>query len=246
MRKRGIWQYSRLAALSLVITLAGAGTALAQTSSSSNYMITETQLGQGGSNVESCSGQYCAKASIGNGTSGPSSSPGAVQFSPPEDDNPRLEVIVEPGQSNLGIISDTATATKTTMIKINNYLVGGYTVQIFGDPPSANGHTIAPMTTKGVSDPGTEQFGINLAANSAPNIGADPLQVPTNTTIFGIATDDYDDANQFKYVSGEVVAQSDAESGRTDFTLTFIFNISPVTPAAQYNGEYTAVIMPAF
>lgn len=247
MRNRGIWRYSRLAALSLVLVVAGASTAWAQSSSSSStYMITETQLGGGGSNVESCSGQYCAKATIGSGTSSPASSPGTIQFTPPEDDNPRLEVIVEPGQSNLGILSAEQTATKTTIVKINNYLVGGYTLQIVGDPPKFAGHTIAAMPTKGSSSAGTEQFGINLAANTSPNVGAAPQQVPSDGAEFGQVEDDYDDPNFFKYISGAVVARSNAESGRTDYTISFIFNISNATPAGQYDGEYTAVVIPAF
>lgn len=246
MRNRGIWRYARLAALSLMLVVAGGSAAWAQSSSSSNYMITETQLGGGGSNLESCSGQYCAKTTIGNGTSNPASSPGSIQFSPPESDEPRLEVIVEPGQSNLGILSAEQTATKTTIVKINNYLVGGYTLQIFGDPPKFAGHTIAAMSTKAGSVAGSEQFGINLAANTTPNVGAAPQQVPSDTEEFGQVEDDYDDANFFKYISGAVVARSNAESGRTDFTISFIFNISNATPAGNYNGEYQAVVIPAF
>jgi hypothetical protein len=246
MRSREIWRYSRLATLSLVLVIAGASTALAQSSSSSSYKITEAQLGGGGSNAESCSGQYCAKTTIGSGSSGPSSTPGTVQFTPPEDNQPRLELIVEPGQSNLGIVGAEATANKTSVIKINNYLVGGYTLQIFGDPPKFSGHTINAMSTKGASVIGREQFGINLATNTTPNVGSAPQQVPSDTITFGQAEDDYNDPNFFKYVSGEVIARSNAESGRTDYTITFIFNISASTPAGNYNGEYTAVVIPAF
>lgn len=235
-----------MAALSLVLVVASAGTAWAQTSSSTTYMITETQLGGGGSNVESCSGQYCAKATIGSGVDNPASSPGTIQFTPPQDNEPRLEVIIEPGQSNLGVLSAEQTATKTTIVKINNYLVGGYTLQIFGDLPKFGNHTIAAMSTKASSSAGTEQFGINLAANTVPNVGAAPQQVPSDSAEFGQVEDDYDDANFFKYVSGEVIARSNAESGRTDFTISFIFNISNTTPPGQYDGEYTAVVVPAY
>lgn len=209
-------------------------------------MITEGQLGSGGGNLESCSGQYCAKTSIGNGSNSGGSSPGMIQFTAPEDSEPRLELIVEPGQSNLGIVGPEATASKTAVVKVNNYLVGGYTLQVFGDPPKFSGHTLNTLTTKTASRAGTEQFGINLAANNTPNVGADPLHVPSNVATFGSAEDDYNDANFFKYVSGEVIARSDAPSGRTDYTISFIFNISASTPAGNYNGEYTAVVVPAY
>jgi len=86
---------------------------------------------------------------------------------------------------------------------------------------------------------GTEQFGINLRQNTvgcgAPaNFGADPVQVPDNTFSFGTTAANYNTCGQFKYTKGDTVALSSKSSGETDYTISFIYNISDVTP----NGEY--------
>src|SRR5690606_432498 len=105
------------------------------TSTSTNYQATEMQFGNG-SSVESCSEQYCARASIGSLSANSSqSASGSATFEPISSDEPLLEVIVEMGESNLGVLSTEQTATQTTVVKVRNYLSGGYTLQVVGNPP---------------------------------------------------------------------------------------------------------------
>ena len=56
----------------------------------------------------------------------------------------------------------------------------------------------------------------------------------------------YNIPNWFKYRSGETVARSLTDSGRTDYTVTMIVNISSSTPAGEYAGDFAAVVIPAF
>jgi hypothetical protein len=70
--------------------------------------------------------------------------------------------------------------------------------------------------------------------------------VPSTQTSFGQAADDYAVPNLFKYVSGDVVAYSDSESGRTDYTISMIVNVAGSTPAGQFTGEYSAVVIPVY
>jgi hypothetical protein len=247
MQKQRPWRYSKLILLAVFITIGGTGTAFATTSTSNNYQVSETQFG-GGSSLESCSGQYCAKTSIGNigGNTGGSSSGGNATFGDLPDGEPRLEMIVDPGVSKLGVLTTEQTATKTTSVQIRNYLGDGYTLQIVGDPPKFAGHTLSTPSSPTSSTPGVEQFAINVTSNSTPNVGAAPLQVPSGITTFGVVDGDYDNSNQFMYSSEDVIARSDAKSGRTDYTISFIINISNATPAGHYEGEYSAVLVPAF
>lgn len=209
--------------------------------------MTESQFGVG-SNRESCSGQYCARTSIGDVTSGGSSkSPNVTTaFGPVTPDEPLLEVIVDPGVSNLGDLTTEETASKTMTVRIRNYLSEGYTLQITGDPPSYKGHKLKTNTTPTAAAPGTEQFGINAAANTTPSVGASPLQVPSNEFSFGEVNAAYSTPNLFKYSSGDIVARSETESGRTDYTISMIVNIANSTPAGHYNGEFSAVVVPIF
>ena len=248
MRNWRVWLYTRTSLLAVLLAVCVTVPAFAQTATSDNYQVTETEFNSGGT-LDSCSGQYCARASIGNmnaGSSGSAAGESSAVFDPAPGTDPRLEVIVDPGESNLGILKPETTATKTTVVRINNYLAGGYTLQLIGDPPKFGNHSLNTPSSPTSSQLGEEQFAINIVANTVPSVGASPLQVPSNTITFGEAADNYDTPNQFMYSSEDVIARSDATSGRTDFTITMIINVSAATPAGHYTGEYQAVVVPAF
>lgn len=230
-----------------VLVISGnTNTVFAVTSSSNNYQVTETELG-GTSSSQNCSASYCAKASIGNMASGKSTnSGGSASFGPITDSEPLLEVIVNPGNSDLGDLTTERTATKTTTVQVRNYLSGGYMVQVIGNPPKYKDHTLSTPSTPTTSRPGTEQFAINAAANTAPQIGAGVVQFPDNLTSFGIVNDNYATANMFMYHSGDVVAHSTTESGQSNYTISMIVNVSSQTPAGHFSGDFSAVVIPVY
>lgn len=246
MRDWKLWRYSRPLLVAGLLVIGTAGPVLANTSRSDNFQVSETQFG-GGSSLNSCSGSYCTRASIGSMSGNTSENTSIIEFSPLQGTDPRLEVIVQEGESNLGELSTSRTATKTMIVKISNYLTdGGYIVQMIGDPPKFRDHSLATPTTPTASTPGTEQFAINLALNTTPAVGAAPVQVPDEGTVFGAVEDDYATPNLFKYVSEDVVASSVEESGRTDYTVSMIVNVSNTTPAGHYSGDYAIVVIPAY
>ncbi len=232
-----------------MLVLVGGSTAtfaVSSTSNSENYEMTEMQFGAG-SSLESCSESYCARASIGDIAGGISKAgESSAAFGPITPEEPLLEVIVDPGDSNLGVLTTEKTATKTTTVRIRSYLSEGYTLQLTGTPPKYKDHTLATPTTPTESRPGTEQFGINVAANTSPQVGTNPVQVPSDQISFGQAMPDYMTPNFFKYVSGDVIARSQTESGRTDYTISMIVNVSNKTPAGNFNGEFSAVVIPVY
>lgn len=225
--------------------LAGSAWAQSNGASSNNYEITEPQFGAG-SELDLCSGSYCARASIGK--IGPDEVlPSSASFGQiPEDSDPLLEVIVDPGVSNLGVLSTTETASKTMVVRVRSYMSDGYTLQINGQSPKYDGYTLKTMVTPGASMPGTEQFGINLAANTAPAVGDSPIQLPSDIFSFGQALPDYAVPDLFKYIDGETVATSEVATGRTDYTVSMIVNISNATPAGHFSGDYSAIVVPLF
>lgn len=246
MQKRRLWRISVPVLLAVLVTIASGSVAMAESSSSSHYKVTQTQF-TSGTSVQSCSGSYCAKVSVGDAAVGDAaSSANTAKFGSITNSDPLLEVIVSAGSSNLGTLTAETTATKTTTVKIRNYLSGGYVLQIVGDPPKFDGHSLATSSTPVQSIPGTEQFGINVAANTNPIVGANPVQVPDDKTSFGIATDDYKSPNLFMFRSGDNVAQSTKASGETDFTISMIVNISNGTPAGHYSGDFSAVVIPVY
>jgi len=247
MCKTRVKQYVQVLFLAALLVTGSAATVFAETpSESENYQLTESQF-NGGSAYESCSEQYCARVSIGDTTDGgaaPSSSAGFATISP--DSEPLLEVIVDAGASTLGVLDTETTGTKTMTVRIRNYLSGGYTLQIMGDAPVYDGHRLKTFSQPTISIPGTEQFGINVAKNTAPAIGEEPVQVPSSDISFGKATEKYSIPDSFKYTSGDVVARSNTESGRTDYTVSMIVNISNATPAGNYMGDFSAVVVPVY
>jgi hypothetical protein len=98
------------------------------------------------------------------------------------------------------------------------------------------------MSSNGSSAPGTEQYGINVVANTAPaSFGADPAQDPDPTFSFGEAAANYDTANSYRYNSGETIARAIKNSGKTDYTISHIANISSTTPGGSYSGAHTLI-----
>ena len=245
MRKRRLGAYA-FAAL-LVALFVGIGTtshqALAQTSKSPNYQITESEIGNT-SGVESCSGNYCTQVTIGD--SGQASSASSPEFGEVAYSEPTLEMIVNGGESNMGDLSAERTGTKTISVQIRNYETGGYRLQFIGDPPKYGDHTLAALTNPASSDPGTEQFGINVVANTTPTVGDDPILQPGGGSALGLLTTGYGTPNQFKYVSGQTIAETPTNTGGADLTISMIVNISNSTPAGRYAGDYSAVVMPYF
>jgi hypothetical protein len=132
------------------------------------------------------------------------------------------------------------------VVKIRSYLSNGYTLQINGSPPKYGNRALATPSTPRAVQAGKEMFGINVVANTAPNVGADPVQVPSADVSFGQAKQGYNTPNQFKYSSGDVIAYSPKASGETDFTVSMVVAISATTPAGNYAGDFSAIVIPVY
>lgn len=215
-------------------------------STSQNYQIVEQEFGAG-SSLESCSGSYCARTTIGDLAGGSSTSQkSTAKFGSVMPDDPLLEVIIDPGVSYLGELTTEKTAYKTMTVRIRSHLSNGYFLQITGDPPKYGNHTLAALSSPTASTPGKEQFGINAVANSIPEVGKNIAFVPSSDFSLGELELNYATPNLFMYKSGDTVARSEAESGRTDYTISMIINIANTTPAGHYNGDFSAVVVPMF
>ena len=230
------------------------GVALAQYSSP-NYQSNEVFFGSGGDTGQS-SPNYQAQASVGSLGVGQYSSGNYQAYSgfltPNE---PFLEMAIDSGPVNLGTLSLSATATGSATFHVRAYIDSGYTVQTVSQPPSmtsgAGSHTLAGM---GLGAPvvGTEQFGINLVHNTIPTtFGADPAPQPDSTYAFGQAASGYSTSNQYQYNAGDTIVCTGSGGtcgnasgwGQTDYTISYIANISLVTPAGSYsvNQDLVAV-----
>lgn len=253
MRKQTFRQYGLVVVLALALSFGFGGSVNAETaqSSSNDYGVSEVHIGGNGAALNDCNdaNTVCASMSLGDTVDGQASSADyRAQFGSDPTDKPLLEVIVTGGISDLGKLSPSTTATATDDIKIRSYLSSGYSLLISGAPPSQGVHNLKTMNSgcPCTSQPGAEQFGINLAANSSPNIGSDPVQVPSSAFSHGYAASNYNQHELFYYANGDTIAKSDTQTGETDYTLSMILNISTVTPGGQYTGTYAAVVVPNY
>ncbi len=228
---------------SLLVVYGLGASALAQVETSSSYQIDESSVDPG-SSIQSQSPHYQEAGSVGDLGVGASSSASYTQvagFNTTSD--PRLAVILNSSSVAFGSLSSASTATGTATFSVLNYTSHGYSVYTEGATPSNGLHNLNGLTSGGGSTVGTEQYGINLKQNTTPPIGAEAVQVPSGSFSFGKASTGYDVADTFRYNNGEEIAESDQASGETDYTVSYIVNISTNTPGGTYTGNQSLVVV---
>jgi len=232
------------------LVLAGAPVAGAQQASSPNYSVNEVYFGTGGE-LNACSTNYCSKQAAGETTVGNAASSNyQTQAGFNTSDTPLLEVNVNGGTYDMGVLDSTMAHTALVTFTVRNYLSNGYAIHLAGSAPTmtsgAATHTLPGLSSPTASNPGTEQFGVNLRANTSPSVGANIQQLPDSTFGFGAAAADYNIVNSFKFVNNDTIASSAKSSGTTLYTLSIIANIAAQTPAGQYTGNLNVVVVPTF
>jgi len=220
------------------------GIASAAEPQSTHYHFSESTLGSGGLNQESSTnfqaGEFIGDLAVGNSAS----SNFQIYSGFDTTADPSLSFIVDSGTINFGSFSPSVAATTTSTFEVIDYTSYGYIVQIYGSPPTNGSHTITPMAVNNPSQVGTEQFGINLVSNISPvSFGANPNN---GISGFGQAATNYNTANNYRYVSGETIATGPKSSGLTIYTISYIVNVTSVTPGGQYTSNQTLVCIGTF
>ncbi len=214
---------------------------------SPNYKVEETQFGIGG-DLDSASTSYKAQLSAGANAAGFVSSSsfwanGGYLTARQE----YLEMMVNVATIDLGTLSTASTATGTATFYVRAYSSSGYTVQTVTPPPTNGTAQLAPMTVAGSPVIGTEQFGINLVANTSPiAFGANPAPVPDSTFAYGAAATGYGTTNQFKYNAGDIIATAPKGVGRTNYTISYIANMAPLTRGGLYTVDQVLVVVASY
>jgi hypothetical protein len=206
---------------------------------STNYRFDESVIDAGGL-IQSSSTNFKTDSALGDvGIGNAASTNFQIEAGSKTTNDPALAFSVA-GAADFGSFSSTTAATATSTFSVLNYTSYGYVVQIAGNPPTNGSHTITAMGTTGGSTTGTEQFGINLVANTSPvSFGANPDHGQFG---FGAATTNYGTANQFRYVSGETIASAPKSSGLTTYTMSYIVNVTSLTPGGQYTSGQTLIV----
>ncbi|MES2875986.1 MAG: hypothetical protein V4678_00790 [Patescibacteria group bacterium] len=218
--------------------------ASANTPSSTNFRFDETSIGLTNS-AESSSTNFRDQSTAGGAAAGPSSSANfQTQIGSNTSPDPNLTFTLNSPAANFGSFSPTAASTSTASFSITNYTSYGYVVQIAGKSPTYANNEIDAMSASAASQPGTEQFGINLVANTTPvSFGSNPQNgTAPNDFGFGQAAPSYANPNTFRYVPGETIAQAPKSSGKTDYTISYVVNVANLTPGGTYGSDQVLIV----
>jgi len=230
--------------MSLVTSLAMPSLLFAQ-SSSTNFEINEFFVGPGG-DLDLNSANFNARATVGDLATGNFNGTNYQLYGGfTTTDVPYLELTVNSSLIDMGVLDSLTTGTGVGTFSVRTYLASGYSVHVAGGVPAiGGGATIDAIAVPTASTPGTEQFGLNLAANTSPVVfGASPVQQFNGQ---GSATNEYDDDGLFKYNESDAVASSNSSSGQTDYTASFIMNVSDFTDTGLYETSITFVATSTF
>jgi hypothetical protein len=198
---------------------------------------TATQIQLSGTMPESL--VFCAGHTIGvNGGGIPdcsTASPGIVSF------------------NQLFSTSDTATATSQMAASTN--ASSGYSITVTGPTLTSGSNTIPAMGAPALGARGTGQFGMNLVANTTTTstvpVGSNVTPGDNPATNFrGQPATNYDTPDNFKFVSGDSVANSaNGGAGPTNaqiLTVSYIVNVAGSQPAGSYATTITYVCTATF
>lgn len=230
----GVWGSASVALL-LVIPIT------ASALQSDNFIFDETSVGAGGL-VQSSSANFQGNGStLGDIAIGNAASENfQIETGSQTTADPTLTFAVENFDADFGSFSATNGTVATASFSVINYTSYGYVVQVAGESPRNGDHEIDAMSETGDPIPGTEQFGLNLVANTIPeSVGQNPQ---SDEFGFGEASPNYDEANRFRFVSGETIAFAPKSSGKTTYTISYLVNVGSLTPGGKYTSNQTLIV----
>ncbi len=145
----------------------------------------------------------------------------------------------------LGSLSPSSTNSGLSQIGVGTNGVSGYAITINGTtltcPTCSGSPTITALASQTASTTGTEQFGVNLRANTTPSVGVDPDGSGTATP-----TANYNTANQFRFVTADTIASKASSDQFRRFQVSYIANIDTATEAGSYTSTMTYIATATF
>lgn len=152
------------------------------------------------------------------------------------------------------LFSPIDTATTTSQMAASTNAGAGYAITVNGPTLTSGSNSITGMGTSTTGIRGTSQFGLNLKANttatSTPAVGTEVDPAANGTNYRGQAVTGYNTADNFKFTTGDIVADSaNGGPGGTDaqiFTVAYIVNVPGSQPAGTYTTTLTYICTPEF
>lgn len=196
---------------------------------------------------------------VANNASGPVTDDGAVAFSLNDSFSVSAEVPpyltfcvgtrisgndctqVEGDFVQLGQFSTTRASSGQLQMALNTNAPDGYTIRVQGQTMTSGNNTIPALVSMAPSAPGTNQFGINLRANTNPASGSNPVGPGTGQPVAA-----YGQPNAYKYGSGDVVATGTSYEDYRKYTVTYLVNINRSQPPGVYSSSFSYIALGNF
>lgn len=159
---------------------------------------------------------------------------------PAIDREPSIGITMSPDRLDFGVLSSAGASAVSNSLQVFSNSHSGYILKIYGQTLTSGANTIDAIGAAAqASGPGTEQFGVNLVANTVPAIGAAPV------LRHAVLDSDYGTANQFAFTDADTVATATKPS-RDSFTVSYIANIAGGTAAGLYQTVVTFTLTSNF
>lgn len=152
------------------------------------------------------------------------------------------------------LFSPTDTATATSQMAASTNAGAGYVITVNGPTLTSGSNTVAPIGSTAPGVRGVSQFGLNLKANTTATstvaIGSEVATISNGTNYRAQSTTAYSTVDNFKFQSGEGVANSGfgglSGSDSQIYTVSYIVNVPGSQPAGTYTSTLTYICTPTF
>ena len=159
--------------------------------------------------------------------------------------NPTLTLAISSPTVNLSVLTTGAAGTGSHTAQIATNATGGFLLTYNGTTLTSGGNTIAAYGSQASSAPGTTAgFGINMVSNTVPSVGA---AVTQNAGVCAALPADYGTTNKFSFFASATTSlTSQAAPADCTYTISYVANITAVTPAGSYTAPITYVASGTF
>jgi hypothetical protein len=152
------------------------------------------------------------------------------------------------------LFSPIDTASTQSQMAASTNAGSGYIITVNGPTLTSGSNTVTAMGSSTTGVKGTSQFGMNLKLNTTATTtvarGLEVAPAANGTNYRGQATAGYNTVDNFKFTTGDTVADSaNGGAGGTDaqiFTVSYIVNVPGSQPAGTYTTTLTYICTPTF
>ncbi|HXR49602.1 MAG TPA: hypothetical protein VN778_01070 [Verrucomicrobiae bacterium] len=134
---------------------------------------------------------------------------------------------------DFGELSSSSARSGSSQMLVATNAGNGYNITVDGTTMTSGVNVIGALTANDVSRPGTDQFGMNLRANSTPAVGINPTGPGT-----GVPVANYNQPNFYQFNPGDTLVSNPTTDNYREFTASYIVNV----PKGQASGIYVSTL----